>query len=289
MIDNKTEEQAANTKQFCANKLILHSFLLFLFACCVSAEEGYSYIPSVDNVLSITTSSPPGILWLVDSYGRRTGADPELSVSDVGEQGGLLDGPLNEIPNSVSMQTNLGDDETGEPSPTTFWELDVNVLTEQEYLVNIKGIRVGCQRVGLAGLFASFGSKDIFKHVFVKTNEVRQLKVRINPDAHRVEVSRIVKYGDLLSDVETACQMKRVVGRARVGLMKKAAEIEDALERGRDVKAESLLWSFLRSLGEKRDKECADEDWHLEVKEPALTILREEAHILLEGVSDRQM
>jgi hypothetical protein len=60
-------------------------------------------------VLTVSTSTPPGYIYLEDGQGRRVGANPQLPFNEWGGQGNFLAG-LEEIPLSSVEQQNIGDD-----------------------------------------------------------------------------------------------------------------------------------------------------------------------------------
>jgi len=244
-----------------------------------------------NSLIDIYVETPPALLYVQDSQGRRTGGDPKLTVSSSGYQGeGDLSG-LKEIPLSSVEQTNISNDSSeayGQPQAVTGWTIHILDGGSQTYTLNLLGLADGQSDVFVTGFSAPKSPSNKFKlriTALVVKNSTTQIAVMVDPSRRIIEATRIVDKDSLLRDGKAACGLSfipynRVCGR----LMEKAADIQDALEHHCNEKAEALIRSFLYSLGDSRQKGCMDRDEHLFVKEPALSILKEDARALLNGL-----
>lgn len=154
----------------------------------------------------------------------------------------------------------------------------------QTYTINLIGITEGVQRITVQDAPAS-GTPNAPQNrffVLIQPNQTKQIKVAVNTNTYTTAITRVVGNGDLLSDVKTACQLNQITSHHGCKRLEEKAEaIQDALEDHHEEKAEGLVKSFLRSLGEgRRDVDNNVEDRNA-IKEPALTILKEDAKALL--------
>ncbi len=261
-------------------------FLLIAFE--VGAQDiPFSLNPRTDTVLVIDTSTPPALIWVVDSLGNTTGANVHLPVNRVGEQTQNWPNGLYGIPNSRAAQSNIEDDETGEVQSTTSWDINIKTTTAQTYTLNLRGIALGVSQLNIVGLFPNLkGAQNEVLNVLVNVGTLRQIQVDFNPREQTVKANPVVLPRDLLSDIEIACQLGLIKSNKICGLLKnKAQAIQTAIDDHRNEKAVRLLQSFLCNLGELKGEGEDNRDIHGLVEEHVLTILKEEAEILLKGIS----
>ena len=250
----------------------------------------YSISPKTDTILDINTATPPAMIWVVDSLGNITGADATLPVNRVGEQTQDWPNGLYGIPNSRAVQKNIENDEPGDVEPITHWDINIKTTATQSYILNVKGIIPGICKVGISGCFPN--DRNVNHKVvsfLVDTGTLRQAKVDFNPGMKQVKFTRIIGAADLLDDVKTACQLGKITSAHVCKRLKEKAEaIQDALKIHLEKQAVELSESFLHSLGDSRPEGCKDDDDHDGVKEPALTILIEDAKALLKSIENSE-
>ncbi len=211
-------------------------------------------------------------MYVRDAVGRRTGADPSSGLTDIG-----LGNRIEEIPLSQVMSDNIRDDETELPSVASTWQVGILDSGAQTYTVHLQGMVTGVSwvRVGMNYEPALNIPKlpIVMTHVLVSPGVERLLTVVFDPDGRLLKAHRVVTGGGLVADLETACQLK-LIGPAGIcrSLKAKADAASAALSRGNTQAARGSLQAFLKELNAQNGKR---------IKEPALTILREEAEALL--------
>jgi len=248
------------------------------------------------NQLTFSASAPPAIFYIEDSQGHRSGADPLAVTNNNGQQVTNRLG-LQEIPSSATDQDNesSGDFDSDNdanivPNSTTMWSVDIYDGGAQTYTLNVKGIESGIEQISVGGILTT--SHKVVKNlvsVLITKGELRQMTVAFNPAANILTFQRIVKPGDLVSDVKAACQLNQITS-AHVckRLEEKAEAIQDALGDHHEKEAKELVKSFLHFLGDSRPVGCKDNDDHDAIQEPALTILVEDAKALLKSLENTE-
>jgi hypothetical protein len=107
----------------------------------------------------------------------------------------------------------------------------------------------------------------------VSEGVVKCFQVTMDSVAHGVRAVRVVQPAELIQTVSLSCTLAQIApGGMRESLMAKARAAADAFARGNKKAARGSLQAFLNELKAQGGKH---------VKEPALTILREEAEALL--------
>lgn len=243
---------------------------------------------------SISTRIPPASLYVEDSLGRRTGIDPAY-ISKIDQYGILVDqkGFLYDIPSSdIDQQNFASDDAASAPMPFTPTLIDIGDGGNQTYTINLVGITEGVQRITVQDAPAARNAPNAPQNIFfilTQPNEVKQVKVTVNANAYTTSITRVVGSSGLLNDVKTACQLNLITSHhVCKRLEEKAEAIQDVLEKHHYEEAEKLVWVFLHSLGDSRPEGCKEEDHHDAVKEPALTILKEDAKALLAQIEQEE-
>lgn len=250
----------------------------------------FSFNPQVDTMFHVSTSTPPGLVWVVDPQGRRTGADPTIPVNLHGQQmKNYPFGPLYEIPNSESEQEYVDDSSTGDAPSSAAWFINIKTTTNQTFIVNDMGVSTGVSDLELCGFFPGLQKQESIS-LLVSAGSTRQVEVNFDPNRKSILLTRVVAQGDLLNDVKTACQLDQITSpRVCKYLEDQAEAIQDALQDHHHDKAEELIWVFLHSMGESRPVGCKDYECHTAVQEPALNIIIEDAKALLAQVQkDKQ-
>ncbi len=192
------------------NKIVfflISAFIVLSSSSAFAQAPTYSYDPKTDNVLDISTGTPPVIVWVVDSNGLRTGANPSVSINKIGEQVPNYPWGLNEIPNSVSEQDNEDVPGSDVGQPPTSWTISIKTSSAQSYIINSEGVSQGLGFLDIRGLFPNHRTREI---VYLLTNvgNIRQVKVNFDPGNRTFKVIKIVFPGDLLNDVTIACRLE---------------------------------------------------------------------------------
>jgi len=236
------------------------------------------------DMLSISTFSPPGLMWMEDSKGRRAGVNPSYQL----DKYGILEdkkGMLHEIPNCSPEWDNEGDiTKNDQPNPRTYWLITTNDAQGQAYTVHIKGILNGIQVVKIADNNVDKNAPPIAKQPFsflVTPDSMKTIKVSVNSGFSFV-VTRLVGKDDLLDDVKSACHQDLIDSKVCKLLEKKTEAIQDALEKGHKEEAGKLVRSFLCNLGALKGAGVNDQDDHDAIRGPALSILIADAKALLQ-------
>ncbi len=272
--------------------LIIVGYFLMNIVSVVQGEIPQGYKVKKD-FFTISTNTPPALLYVVDSQGRRTGINPSY-LSKIDQYGILEDlhGLLSEIPLSNSEQQNNGDPNNNfAPSPTTPCLITILDGGNQTYTINLIGITQGVQDIVVQDApltpLPKAPQNEFF--VLIQPNGVKQINVAVNTDAHTTAITRVVGNSDLLSDVMIACQQNLITSKHVCKYLEKKAEaIQGALEDKNYKRAEELIWDFLHLLGDSRPAGCHDDDYHNVIEEPALTILKEDAKALSAQLEENQ-
>jgi len=224
--------------------------------------------------LVISVYAPPALLVVVDEQGRRTGVDLTKPVDRYGQGTEMAD-----IPASMVDPLNTSDDVTLQPAPTTDWEVGVYTIAAVTCGVELHGLTTAVARVRCRG-YGPENPGQVWKDtenryigIIVSPGVVTKLEVTFDPEALTVVVARGIVPGDLGHHVGTACQLGLVSpdGVCR-SLTAKANAAAGAALRGNQNAARGSWQAFINELAAQGDKH---------IKEPALTILREEAVALL--------
>src|SRR5665213_1969018 len=91
------------------------------------------------SMVDIITGTPPALFYVTDSFGNATGANPNLSVSQFGQQN--LSAILRNIPQSGAAETNIPDNTTNVPNPGTSWNVSIMDGGTQSYQINLVGLK----------------------------------------------------------------------------------------------------------------------------------------------------
>lgn len=236
----------------------------------------------------VAAEAPPAVFYVVDSQGRRTGADPNLPINQNGQQGANVTSGLSEIPLSLVVQENIAsDDKTtqNQPQANTLWDAEIYDGGAQTYTINVTGLTAGDEKIYISGFLKhqKGGVRNSFE-MLVLPGKSRQITVAFDLAQKSIVTTPVVNNGDLLDDIESACE-QRLISRDVCDFLKdKADRIKKALDRHRLEKTKPLIESFLCNLGERRGDGDDDRDDHDAVKEPALSILKTDAETLLAQV-----
>jgi hypothetical protein len=239
-----------------------------------------------NNWISFTTDTPPSLIYVTDTQGHRTGADPSLPFDQYGRQGDKHSG-LEEIPGSMSEQNNERNPLTGLPKKITTWSVTIPDSGSQTYIIHLIGIKNSTNNIHFNSGFVQHpkAGSSIVMDILSSVGVTQTFSVSFNSSDQTqsgLKVQKIISNNDLLNDVKTACQLNLITShRVCKHLEKTAKAIQDALEDKQEEKVEELVKSFLHSLGEQVGDDDKDRDDHKSIKEPTLTILKEDAKALL--------
>ncbi len=246
-------------------------------------------IPSDGNMphVGITAYAPPALMVVIDSQGRRAGVDLSQPVDKYG-QGTMI----RNIPETIVDPMNTNSDEgpnAGKPASWTGWHVSVHTWTRTGLEVELHGISEAVASVALDGFrrrrsdepippdSSSTNMSDssrillargnqVWLHtvrsyfpVFVRPGEVARVHIDFDPVGLIVTPTREVTASLLSKDIETACALKLIA--------------PDGICQSLSTKAASRSWRALLNELNAQDTKL--------IKEPALTILREEARALL--------
>jgi len=228
------------------------------------------------NILEVSTSTPPAALLVIGADGKRVGAHPDFPISNVG-----LGTEINEFLIAEVEQQNITNDDPNEPpgpSPTTGWYVRIQDEIPHTYLVQIRGINTKNTSVRAWLDISNVPSPipTIRRELFVANGSIKEFMITTNSDMHEITMERQVRPGELAASIDIACDLKLLEPDGICQSLKaKADAAAAAMKRGNKKAAKGVLNAFLNELKAQRDKH---------VKEPALTILREEAEALLKGL-----
>ncbi len=229
--------------------------------------------------LVITSYAPPAILYVQDSEGRRTGTDPSSVLSPDG-MGGIA---LREIPNSNVEDINIDNDipgMEGQGQPTTSYHISVYNGGAQSYLINVHGIADGSLRIdAITGPKRTVGRLVSQTWMLCKAGMDSKVMLDFDPNAKTLQARRIVTANELAGGINIACNLGLLSpdGICR-SFRAKADAIAKSLGKGNKEAAKGELGAFLNELKAQESKK--------HIKEPALSILREEAEALLKGIEE---
>jgi len=227
------------------------------------------------DAFEIYTSAPPAALLVIRGDGKRAGADPARPMSSVG-----VGTVLNEFPLADVEQVNTATDEadgTRTPGPSTLWNVTVMDESPAVYQVQLRGLAEGLGELGIALAIRPRTSTSYEPHLkmetFLAAGAVREFIVSSDRTARAVRISRVVKENDLSQSVTIGCGMGLIESEGVCQSLKsKASSVARSLKRGNRHAAAGEIEAFLHELDSQAGKH---------VREPALTILREEAEALL--------
>lgn len=226
--------------------------------------------------ISFCSYAPPAALVITDSLGHRSGVDLSKPLSRYGRGD-----EISEIPQADVDQQNIGNDN---PSSTdwmpTAWNVTVYDAGDQSYTVELTGVSMGAVDLDLsAGRPRELMVRPFITKVFVEKGLTRKLRVVFAPSRnYELTVERIVTKDDLSCDIGIACKLGLIdPGGICRSLEAKADAIAKAMEESNKKGAEGVIGAFANELSAQAGKK--------HIKEPALTILREEAESLLKTVS----
>jgi len=234
----------------------------------------HRHIPQI----SFSVEIPPALVVVQDAGGHQSGVDASKPVTTYGF-GSILDG----IPGSRTRRENVANDDAdklGQPSSHTIWSISIGTSVLQTYSVSLTGIATGiCTLTELSETATQItGGADVA--TLMSPGVVRVLRVVFDPIMQTVATQRVVNGTDLVMDIDTACRLE-VFGTSNryiepdgvyQSLRAKAEAATADLQRGDKPAARGSLGAFLNELKAQGNKH---------IKEPALTILREEAEALL--------
>ncbi len=168
----------------------------------VSFAEAYGLSPQSRYELYLDTDTPPMLLYVEDAQGRIIGANPNLSVS----ASGMQQSDFQEIPDSYVEQNNFN--AKGPALPPTDWVIHIYCNGPQTYTAFCKGVSSGLNSVKFITEYwenVQEGNDELVT-LLVSPNVTRKLNVQFNPQDQVLKITRLVVPGDLLSDVQSACE-----------------------------------------------------------------------------------
>lgn len=226
--------------------------------------------------LGLEISTPPAALIVEDAQHRRSGIDMSKGVP----KNGFIENYLEEIPNSGVEAQNIANDEPVGPrmEPTTGWFVDIMDGGDQVYTANLIGLQTGVASLGLdAGKPHQGMIRTFYTDVLIRKGLTRQVRVVFSPTrGFTLTAERIVMPDQLGESLQIACDLKLITpsGTCR-SLQAKARAAADAIKRGNKEAARGSLNALLAEIQAQSGK-------HL--KDPAASILREEAAALLKTI-----
>jgi hypothetical protein len=263
--------------------------------------------------LGITTAAPPALIYVSDDQGRRTGANINSPVNQYGEQDPsfLLQG----IPQSGVVQTNIADNDTGQLSSTTPWNINIMDGGAQAYSIHLVGISNDIEELNINLFYHARTVTTLTKTVFipVENGVTKTVTLNCDPSSRILTVVPVMVSGDFLKDTQAACGLGSISPpEACEALEALAAAVEKAKSKGNSrLEAETLelylsILNRLHDWGQKgyrqdwddfKDRHECDNlrqvDFHKTkffAKDPAYSALKLDAETLLKGLpkgSDR--
>jgi hypothetical protein len=225
---------------------------------------------------SVTVSTPPAAVCVVDSRGQVTGADLFNEFDAVGQGKNIK-----QIPSSLVNQNNQVGENTGEFSLKTGWYIVIADGGFQEYKIRCKGLVDGICKIDLDwnNRNNNISSKTIY--LATKKGEQKELSVIINPNSTVFFTStRIIDPRGTLASIEVCCVSGEIfpggVCNSLSSKMQSAIKLQDM---GNSRASLGVVKAYLNELNAQSGKH---------VKEPAATILREEAEAILKSLEEHQ-
>ena len=255
--------------------------------------------------LGITTATPPALFYVSDSQGRITGADINSSVNQYGEQN--ISVRLQNIPHSGAVETNIADNDTNQPNPTTACQVNIMDGGAQSYTIHLIGIVNDVEQVNVELLYHARTATALTQTVFipVENGVTRTVTLNCDPANRSLQVVPVLAPGDFLKDTQAACGLGSISPpQACEALEALAAAVEKAKAKGDSrLEAETLelylsILNRLHNWGQKGYRQ----DWddfkerhecdHLRgvrggkffAKDPAYSALKLDVETLLKGL-----
>lgn len=236
------------------------------------------------NDLSVSAEAPPVLIYVENKAGQKTGADPALPMTSEGGEGNSGSTGLDEIPISQAIQIR------GEGASSTVWNIDIYDADRQIYTVYLKGLAFGVAEIQADGIVV--GGKELRRNIYVliSPGETRKVSLEfypdVNPNISNLSLQSFVSQSDFVEDVRKAIQLHLVTSDHTAQFLLHEAELlKSEMDQNHNAKAASLAMILLHALGYQSFQGCPDKDYHMDVKEPALTILYNDSSILLNDVS----
>ncbi len=237
---------------------------------------GYSW---KNSLLDINTTTPPALMFIQDSSGRKTGGNPSLSVDSVGRQGKILSG-LKEIPLSSVEQTNIASDDSltlGQPQASTSWIVHILDGGSQTYTINLLGLINGVSEITVTAFTTPKKPVTKFKtkiDALVSSGNTTKVNLIVDTSTRTIKTERIVSNSAILNDVNTACQLNLITPTACKYLIRKATHVQNAFQNNKPGEEKSAVNGFLNDLIRLKSS----------IQPSVFTILQEDANALLQTI-----
>jgi len=287
------------------NKVSLFAAMLF-WGGIIRADNSHV---ELDHSLDVFGSSPPAFIYVQDSNGNITGADP-ASTMDAGGNAGKLQA----IPNSYVDAVNIASDDpasAGQPGNATAWSISILDHPAETFLVDLVGVQSGlCELFINENHVVQSGIPTMRSvlNVLVSKGAKRQIQVSFNPTQNNLTITPTVNVGDFLRDTQLACGLNAFgpaeVCEAMEGL---ASKIEKARAKD-DPQVETVLLNVYLAILDRLHywgKDGFRKDWddfldqedcqslckhdvkgtQFFVKDPVYSALTLDAQTLLDGLA----
>jgi hypothetical protein len=252
-----------------------------MFLC--GSSVSYSSIPAdyewKSHSLTISAIAPPAFITIEDSSGMKSGFIPLSQCA----QNGTCSVFYDQIPYSEVSIVNLVNDETGhvgELESNTTWQIRLVDPVKQKLQVKIYGVENGLSDINFNLIYdKNTGKKDmhISTPVVSGSGSNRLIEVTLDADMDTLKALRVVSPADVLLDLRSMCQLNLISPPGVCNsLTAKVNHIRSAIDRKDEKVARNGINSLLNELNAESGKH---------VKEPAATILREEAEVLLNSLA----
>jgi len=253
-------------------------FVMFIFLFLLNSTSSAYKRKWYRDVFTVYTDTPPAALLVIRTDGKRLGSDPDKSISSIG-----LGTVLNEFPLAEVEQQNISSDEGNpEPDKDTGWYARVMDESPSVYLVQLRGLADGIAPLTVSIIVRprpAVLNMPTRKRILVSMGDIREFVVRSDAETYKVSVERVVKPGDLKMSVNVACRIGQISSEGICqSLGAKASAVAESLERGNKNSARGQLKAFINELNSQGKKH---------IKEPALTVLREEADAMMKTIGGK--
>ncbi len=221
---------------------------------------------NVRNCLTIQAGAPPMLMYVQDSHGRRSGADPTRTMTGEG-----LGAEITEIPGSQVDADNMATDEPGtpdDPAAHTSWMIQIFDPGVQDFVVHLRGVATGLGSVNFTGSrnssTLSGGTTEIIGRESadfpMAPGVERRVMVHFDPEAGTVNVRRIAGGADVEGVLRNACALGIIPssGLCR-SLAAKLKQVLKAEAKGQWRTARNALRAFTSELKAQSGKKIRQE------------------------------
>ncbi len=205
--------------------------------------------------LSVLCSAPPAAMFLEDSQGRRSGADPAEAIGTAGQGK-----EINEIPNTIVDLQWVWNEGTNKPSDTAGWLVIVSDGPGGTYKVHLVPIADGISVVNISAYDTNGKGPSERLLIPMKKGIDRELTIAFEPENDLLlRVDRPSTGDDVVWSVKLMCKLGTIKNEGICqSLLAKANASAASIERGNKQAAQNELRALMREVKAQRGKQIAD-------------------------------